>query len=108
MDLVLDWLLPEPIDIVCHGPAGYINLVMTFLSFLHAGLSLPAIWGQPAYEVHIPWLSTAGLNLTIDIEISSISVAAMMVVTGLNFLAQIYAIGYMEMDWCWGRFKYSQ
>jgi NAD(P)H-quinone oxidoreductase subunit 5 len=85
-------------------PAGYVNLVMTFLSFLHAAFALVATWGQPALEIHIPWLSTAGLNLTIDIEISSVSVAAMMLVTGLNFLAQIYAIGYMEMDWGWGRF----
>ncbi len=85
-------------------PAGYVNLIMTFLGFVHAALALSAAWGQPAYQEHIPWLSTAGLNLTIDIEISSVSVAAMMVVTGLNFLAQIYAIGYMEMDWGWGRF----
>lgn len=85
-------------------PAGYVNLIMTFLAFVHGALALPAAWGQPAYQVHIPWLSTAGLNLTIDIEISSASIGAMMVICGLNFLAQIYAIGYMEMDWGWARF----
>ncbi|MCP6758922.1 MAG: NAD(P)H-quinone oxidoreductase subunit F [Fischerella sp. CENA71] len=85
-------------------PAGYVNLIMTFLAFLHATLSFPATWNQPAYQVFIPWLNTAGLNLTIDLEISSISVGAMIVVCGLNLLAQIYAIGYMEMDWGWGRF----
>jgi len=85
-------------------PAGYVNLIMTFLAFLHATLAFPATWNQPAYQVFIPWLSTAGLNLTIDLEISSISVGAMIVVCGLNLLAQIYAIGYMEMDWGWGRF----
>ncbi|MBD2691094.1 NAD(P)H-quinone oxidoreductase subunit F [Anabaena catenula] len=85
-------------------PAGYVNLVMTFFSFFHAVFAFTAIWNQPAREVFIPWLSTAGLDLTINLEISSVSVGALIVITGLNFLAQIFAIGYMEMDWGWGRF----
>ncbi|MEH2196522.1 MAG: NAD(P)H-quinone oxidoreductase subunit F [Nostoc sp.] len=85
-------------------PAGYINLVMTFLAFLHSAIALQATWNQPAQEVFIPWLSTAGLDLTIALEISSVSVGALCVISGLNLLAQIYAIGYMEMDWGWGRF----
>lgn len=85
-------------------PAGYVNLVMTFFSFFHAVFAFTATWNQPAQEVFIPWLSTAGLDLTINLEISSVSVGALIVITGLNFLAQIFAIGYMEMDWGWGRF----
>ncbi|MGD1910218.1 MAG: NAD(P)H-quinone oxidoreductase subunit F [Rivularia sp. (in: cyanobacteria)] len=85
-------------------PAGYVNLIMTFLAFMHSSIALSTGWNQPAYEVFIPWLETAGLRLSIDLEISAISLAAMTVITGLNFLAQIYAIGYMEMDWGWGRF----
>lgn len=85
-------------------PAGYVNLVMTFLSFLHAVFALNATWNQPPQEIFIPWLSTAGLDLTITLELSSVSVGAIAVITGLNFLAQIFAIGYMEMDWGWGRF----
>lgn len=85
-------------------PAGYVNLVMTFLSFLHAVIALNATWNQPPQEIFIPWLSTAGLDLTITLELSSVSVGAIAVITGLNFLAQIFAIGYMEMDWGWGRF----
>ncbi|QXE24412.1 NAD(P)H dehydrogenase, subunit NdhF3 [Richelia sinica FACHB-800] len=85
-------------------PAGYVNLIMTFFSFLHVVLSFPATWHQPAKEVFIPWLSTAGLDLTINLEVSSISVGAIIVITGLNFLAQVFAVGYMEMDWGWGRF----
>jgi NAD(P)H-quinone oxidoreductase subunit 5 len=77
---------------------------MTFFSFFHAVLAFFAIWNYPAKEVFIPWLSTAGLNLTINLEISAVSVGALIVITGLNLLAQIYAIGYMEMDWGWGRF----
>jgi len=85
-------------------PAGYVNLVMTFLAFLHSVIALQATWNHPPQEVFIHWLNTAGLDLTIAIEISSISVGALVVITGLNLLAQIYAIGYMEMDWGWGRF----
>ncbi|MEI2578730.1 NAD(P)H-quinone oxidoreductase subunit F [Scytonema sp. PRP1] len=85
-------------------PAGYINLVMTFFAFVHAAVVLPATWNQPPYEISIPWVSTAGLNLSIDLEISSLSVGAMVVIAGLNLLAQIFAVGYMEMDWGWARF----
>jgi len=85
-------------------PAGYVNLVMTFLAFVHSAIALQATWNYPPQEVFIPWLKTAGLELTIALEISSISVGALVVITGLNLLAQIYAIGYMEMDWGWGRF----
>ena len=77
---------------------------MTFLAFVHSAIALSVSWNQPASEVFIPWLETAGLRLSIDLEISAISLAAMTVITGLNLLAQIYAIGYMEMDWGWGRF----
>ncbi|UKP00632.1 NAD(P)H-quinone oxidoreductase subunit F [Nostoc sp. UHCC 0870] len=85
-------------------PAGYVNLIMTFLALVHSVLALQTTWNQPPQEVFIPWLSTAGLNLTIALEISSVSVGAMVVITSLNLLAQIFAIGYMEMDWGWGRF----
>lgn len=85
-------------------PAGYVNLITTFLAFLHSAIAFIATWNHPAKEVFIPWLSTAGLNLTINLELSSISVGALVVITGLNFLAQVYAVGYMEMDWGWGRF----
>lgn len=85
-------------------PAGYVNLIMTFFAFLHSVLAFTGTWSHPAKEVLIPWLSTAGLNLTINLEVSAISVGALIVITGLNFLAQVYAVGYMEMDWGWGRF----
>ena len=84
-------------------PAGYVNVVMTLLSFIHAAIALPATWEQPAQQIFIPWLKVAGLDLTIPIEISSLTVGAIVLVTGLNLLAQIFAIGYMEVDWGWGR-----
>ncbi len=85
-------------------PAGYLNIVMTFLSLIHAIVALTQTWGQPAREQSFPWLAVGGLNLTIDLQISSLTVGAIVLITGINFLAQIYAVGYMEMDWGWGRF----
>jgi NAD(P)H-quinone oxidoreductase subunit 5 len=85
-------------------PAGYVNVLMTFLAFLHGLLALIAIWGKPSQALYFPWLQVADLNLTLPIEISMLTVSATMVITVLNLLAQVYAIGYMEMDWGWARF----
>ena len=85
-------------------PAGYVNLLCTFLAFMHGLVALPATWNQPPQHLSIPWLSVANLNIPIPLEISSIAVGATILITGLNLLAQIYAIGYMEMDWGWARF----
>ncbi|MBD1935848.1 NAD(P)H-quinone oxidoreductase subunit F [Microcoleus sp. FACHB-68] len=85
-------------------PAGYLNALMTFSAFAHSVISLPAAWSYGPQEISFSWLSAAGLNLSIDLEISVVSIGAMALVTGLNLLAQIYAVGYMEMDWGWARF----
>jgi len=85
-------------------PAGYINLVMTLMAFLHGLGALIAIWNQPAQEILIPWLNVAGLDLTIPIQLSTVTIGGTMLIAGMNLLSQIYAIGYMEMDWGWARF----
>lgn len=85
-------------------PSGYINLLMTLVAFLHGLMALQASWNQPPTELFIPWLQVAGLDLTLSINLSSTTVGATMLVSGLNLLAQIYAIAYMEMDWGWARF----
>ena len=85
-------------------PAGYVNILMTFCSFVHAIVALTVIWGQPAYSLSFPWLAVNGLNFTIDLQISDVNIGAIVLISGLNLLAQIYAVGYMEMDWGWGRF----
>jgi NAD(P)H-quinone oxidoreductase subunit 5 len=85
-------------------PAGYINLLMTLFSFIHGVVALIAVWGQPSRQLFFPWLQVANLNLTLPLEISALSVGAMVLITGLNFMAQLYAVGYMEMDWGWARF----
>jgi NAD(P)H-quinone oxidoreductase subunit 5 len=85
-------------------PAGYVNLIMTFLAFLHGAIALQGSWDHAPLQLSFQWLQVADLNLTCPIEISSLTIGATVLVTGLNVLAQIYAIGYMEMDWGWARF----
>jgi NAD(P)H-quinone oxidoreductase subunit 5 len=85
-------------------PSGYINLLMTLLGFVHSVIALQAIWNQPPQHIAFTWFSTTGLDFIIPIEISTVTVGALILVTGLNLLSQTYAIGYMEMDWGWARF----
>ena len=85
-------------------PAGYLNAITTFLALLHGVLVLPTLLHQPSIELTFPWIQVAGLNLNIPIEISALTIGACVLITGLNFLAQIYAVGYLEMDWGWARF----
>jgi len=86
-------------------PAGYVNIVATFLAFLHSVGAFVAFWGNSSDQFFfVPWLRVADLDLTIPFEISAITVGACILITGLNLLAQIYAVGYLEMDWGWGRF----
>jgi NAD(P)H-quinone oxidoreductase subunit 5 len=85
-------------------PTGYINIAMSCIAFIHSLLALVEIWQQPVQELRFPWLSAAGLYISFDIKISAVSVGALVLITGLNALAQLYAVGYMEMDWGWARF----
>ncbi len=85
-------------------PAGYISITMTAIAFIHSLLTLKTIWNQPATDLSFPWLHAANLNISLDIEISTVNVAALVLITGINLVAQIYAVGYLEMDWGWARF----
>ncbi len=85
-------------------PAGYINLLMTSFAFIHSLVILQAVWNQPAQELSLTWLKVANLDLSFPMEISPTNLGAAVLITGLNLLAQIYALGYMEMDWGWARF----
>jgi len=85
-------------------PAGYVNLLMTFIAFVHSVIALQGTWNQPAQQIIIPWLQVANLDISLPLEISPITVGAMVLITGMNLLAQLYAVGYMEMDWGWARF----
>ncbi|MBE7380288.1 MAG: NAD(P)H-quinone oxidoreductase subunit F [Leptolyngbya sp. SIO1E4] len=86
-------------------PVGYINIAMTLMALVHSLLAFYALWGKASDQFFfVPWLQVAGFNLTIPLEVSAITLGAAVLITGLNLLAQIYAVGYLEMDWGWGRF----
>ncbi len=85
-------------------PAGYLNALLTLVAFLHSVGALVAIWDQPAQVIRLPWLQVGDLVLELPLQVSSVTLGACAVVTGLNLAAQIYGFGYMEMDWGWARF----
>ncbi len=94
-------------------PCGYLNLLMVSLAFSHSVLALIGLHTNAsagAGALYKPltfgwtWLSTAGLTIGFDGIITEPALIAMTVITGLHVLTQIYAIGYLEMDWGWPRF----
>jgi len=86
-------------------PAGYINLLLTLVGFCHSVLAFNYLLTSHTVETVSPnWLSTTDLNISLDLQFSALNAGALIVITGLNLLAQLYAIGYMEMDWGWARF----
>jgi len=84
-------------------PSGYFNLVFNLVAFLHSLLAWIAYDGTPL-TTSWPWLSTAGLTIRFEGTINSPALIAMMVICGVHVLAQVYSIGYLEMDWGWPRF----
>ncbi len=85
-------------------PAGYINIVMAGVAFIHSLLALISGWDLPMREISYSWLHTSTLDINFPIEISVLTLTAISVVSGINLISQIYAVGYLEMDWGWARF----
>ena len=94
-------------------PCGYLNLLLVTLAFAHSVAALLALHANAnagASALYRPltfgwtWLNTAGLRIGFDGLITEPALIAMTVITGLHVLVQIYAIGYLEMDWGWPRF----
>ena len=85
-------------------PAAYINILLTLLSVIHGTIAFVHLWGQPSQSIVFPWFSIADFDLSLAIEISPLSIAALEAVTAMSLLAQIFAIGYMEKEWSLARF----
>ena len=85
-------------------PAVYLNLLATLLAFFHSVFILRNIWDREAENISFIWFQGADFQLSLDWEISGISIGAVVLITGLSLLAQIYALGYMEKDWAIARF----
>jgi NAD(P)H-quinone oxidoreductase subunit 5 len=85
-------------------PAGYLNILMATIACLHALLALAMGWNMPTQEISYAWLHSNTLDINFPIEISPTTLTALAVVTSINLISQIYAVGYLEMDWSWARF----
>ncbi|MGB2926892.1 MAG: NAD(P)H-quinone oxidoreductase subunit F [Limnothrix sp.] len=85
-------------------PAAYINLLMTFVAFVHGTWAFTSLWHSPPRQLSLEWLHVADLQLSFVIEISPVNLGAMELVTGICLLAQMFALGYMEKDWSIARF----
>jgi NAD(P)H-quinone oxidoreductase subunit 5 len=85
-------------------PAGYINILLAGVAVIHGLLALITGWNLPTQEITYQWLHSNTLDINFPIEISPITLTALAVVTSINLIAQIYAVGYLEMDWGWARF----
>lgn len=85
-------------------PAAYFNLLMTVVAFIHGSIVFRATWNQEPQHLLFHWLKAADLDLSFALEISSVTVGAMELVTGLSLLAQLFSLGYMEKDWALARF----
>jgi NAD(P)H-quinone oxidoreductase subunit 5 len=85
-------------------PAAYFNLLTTFLGFIHSLFVFQDIWNKAPQTLVITWFQAVDFQLTFALELSSVSIGAILLITGLSLLAQIYALGYMEKDWSLARF----
>ena len=85
-------------------PAAYLNLLTTILGFVHSLLVFKDIWNRDQENLVITWFQAADFQLSFALEISVVSIGAIVLITGLSLLAQIYALGYMEKDWSLARF----
>jgi NAD(P)H-quinone oxidoreductase subunit 5 len=85
-------------------PAGYINILMAAIAFVHGLLALQVGWNLPPQEIVYSWLHSSSLDINFPIALSPTTLTAVAVVAGINLISQIYAVGYMEMDWGWARF----
>ncbi len=85
-------------------PAAYFNLLATIIAFIHGCIAFPLAWGQPSQNLVWHWLQGAGLNLSLDLEISPTSLGALTLVTSMSLIAQVFALGYLEREWSMARF----
>jgi NAD(P)H-quinone oxidoreductase subunit 5 len=85
-------------------PAAYFNLLMTLAALLHGTLVFRATWQHEPLQLVFHWLKVADFDLTFLVEVSSTTIGCMELVTSLSFLAQLFALGYMEKDWALARF----
>ena len=85
-------------------PAAYLNLLVTLLAFIHGSVALAWVWGHGPYDLSLPWLHVLDLQFDWDFRLSRFNLGALELVTGLSFLGQVYALGYLDKEWSLARF----
>ncbi len=85
-------------------PAAYITIFATIVSLIYGSAIFIQVWDELPHEVFVPWLRVANLDLTFALEVSGVTIGAMIIVMALGLLAQFYALGYLEKDWALARF----
>ena len=84
--------------------AAYLNILMTLVALVHGTLVFTQVWEQPAYRLTLDWFQVADFNLSFNVNLDSVSVGAMELITGLSLLAQVYGLGYLEKEISLARF----
>lgn len=85
-------------------PAAYLNLLVTLLAFIHGSVALVWVWGHGPYDLSLSWLHVLDLQFDWDFRLSRFNLGALELVTGLSFLGQVYALGYLDKEWSLARF----
>lgn len=85
-------------------PAAYINILMTIVALIHGILVFRITLGTDPQPLVIHWFKAADLDLSLMLDISSVGMGAVTLVTALSLIAQFFALGYMEKDWAIARF----
>jgi len=85
-------------------PAAYFNLLMTILALGHGLIVFNLVWDTEPYLIVFHWLKVMDIDFSLTLTLSSVSLGAMSLITGLSLLAQLYALGYLEKDWALARF----
>ncbi len=85
-------------------PAAYLNLLVTLLAFIHGSGAFAWVWGHGPYDLSLSWLHVLDLQFDWDFRLSRFNLGALELVTGLSFLGQVYALGYLDKEWSLARF----
>lgn len=85
-------------------PAVYVNILMTVLSLSQSAIAMLGLQAKPIQWLVAPWLKVADLELTLNLELSAVTLGAISLVSLLVLLAQVYGLGYLEKEWSLARF----
>lgn len=89
------------------GPrlAAYVNLIMTLGSVIHSiALLNQVLTSAVPASLTYAWVELQDFEITLALRLTPVSVAAVLMVALLSFIAQMFALGYLDKDWSLARF----